>query len=109
VLQHALPEIDKVSIELANLQAKRDRMIGALREMGYEVNTPEATFYLLAGSPIADEQAFAAQLLRRKVLVLPGTAFEMPGLFRISLTANTDMIERSLPHFETALKSTAHS
>ena len=104
LLQHALPEIEQVSIDLSHLQAKRDRMVGALREMGYEVNNPEATFYLLVRSPLADEQAFCAHLAARKVLVLPGTAFEMPGYFRISLTANIDMIERGLPHFETAIR-----
>jgi aspartate aminotransferase len=36
--------------------------------------------------------------------VLPGVMFETPGFFRISLTANEDMIERSLPAFEAALK-----
>jgi aspartate aminotransferase len=107
-LQHALPEIDKVSIDLAHLQAKRDRMIGALREMGYDVNTPEGTFYLLVRSPLADERAFCAHLAARKVLVLPGTACELPGYFRISLTANTEMIERALPHFDAAIKNAAH-
>ena len=108
VLQHALPEIDKVSIDLGHLQAKRDRMTGALREMGYDVNTPEGTFYVLVRSPQADERAFCAQLAARKVLVLPGTAFELPGYFRISLTANTEMIERALPHFDAAIKNAAH-
>ena len=104
LLQHARPEIEKASIDLARLQAKRDRMAGAMREMGYEVNNPEGTFYLLVRSPLADEQAFCAKLAARKVLVLPGSAFEMPGYFRISLTANADMIERGLPHFEAAMQ-----
>ncbi|MCU1517035.1 MAG: aminotransferase, partial [Pseudarthrobacter sp.] len=41
---------------------------------------------------------------QRDVFVLPGVLFETPGFFRISLTANEDMIERSLPAFEAALK-----
>jgi len=81
-----------------------DFSVGALREMGYDVNKPEGTFYLLVRSPLADEQAFCARLAARKVLVLPGSAFEMPGYFRLSLTANADMIERGLPHFETAIR-----
>jgi len=35
--------------------------------------------------------------------VLPGSLFETPGFFRISLTANDDMIERSLPGFAAAI------
>jgi aspartate aminotransferase len=108
LLQHALPEIEKVSIDLAHLQAKRDRMVGALREMGYDVNNPEATFYLLVRSPLADEQAFCEQLAARKVLVLPGSAFELPGYFRVSLTANAGMIDRGLPHFEAAIRGSSN-
>ena len=32
--------------------------------------------------------------------MLPGSVMELPGYFRISLTATEDMIERSLPGFE---------
>jgi hypothetical protein len=39
------------------------------------------------------------------VLCLPGSVFEMPGYFRISLTANDEMIERALPGFERAMLS----
>jgi aspartate aminotransferase len=35
---------------------------------------------------------------------LPGAIVEMPGYFRISLTANDDMIERSLAGFAAALQ-----
>jgi aspartate aminotransferase len=37
---------------------------------------------------------------------MPGQVVEMPGYFRISLTANDDMIQRSLPGFAAAIKHT---
>jgi aspartate aminotransferase len=37
------------------------------------------------------------------VFVLPGAMFEMPGWFRLSVTANDDMVERSLPGFAKAI------
>jgi aspartate aminotransferase len=40
------------------------------------------------------------------VYCLPGSVLEMPGYFRISLTANDDMIERSLPGFAAAYAAT---
>jgi aspartate aminotransferase len=46
--------------------------------------------------------AFALRLARDKVVVLPGRAVEMPGYFRISLTATEAMIERALPVFAAA-------
>jgi aspartate aminotransferase len=36
--------------------------------------------------------------------VLPGVLFETPGFFRISLTANEEMVERSLPAFAETIR-----
>ncbi len=99
IMQYALPEIDAMSIDLEHLQRKRDRMVDALREMGYEVHSPQATFYLLPRAPIENDLLFARTLAAQKVLVLPGVAVDMPGYFRISLTATDAMIDRALPIF----------
>jgi aspartate aminotransferase len=68
------------------------------------VRTPEATFYLLPRCPGPDDWAFARALAREKVLVLPGQVVELPGYFRISLTATDEMVERSLPVFERGIR-----
>jgi len=104
LLQHALPKLEKFSIDVGQLQRRRDRLVDALGGMGYTVHRPEGTFYLYVASPVPDDEAFTASLARRNVFVLPGVLFETPGFFRISLTANEDMIERSLPAFEAAMK-----
>jgi aspartate aminotransferase len=78
-----------------------------LRGAGYSVHTPEATFYLLVRAPIDDELAFARRLAEDTVLVLPGSAFEMPGYFRISLTATDEMVERAIPVFQRAIREPA--
>ncbi len=105
LLQHALPDLEKLSIDIEQLQAKRDRLVTALGEMGYELHSPEGTFYLLVRSPLADDMAFCRRLAENSVLVLPGSVFEMPGTFRISLTANDEMINRALPAFAAALSN----
>lgn len=99
LLQYALPELEELSIDLTHLQAKRDRMVDGLRAAGYTLHVPEGTFYLLVKSPWEDEVAFCNLLAEHGVLVLPGAVFEMPGYFRISLTANDEMIDRALPGF----------
>jgi aspartate aminotransferase len=104
IMQYALPELEQLSIDIPHLQRKRDRMVKALGEMGYDLHTPEGTFYLMPRSPLADDLAFTRLLMKHKIYCLPGAAFEMPGYFRISLTANDEMIERSLPGFEAALQ-----
>jgi aspartate aminotransferase len=99
LLQHAVPELERLSIDVAALQRRRDRMVAALRNFGYQVGVPEGTFYLLPKSPMADDFAFVEQLAARDVFVLPGSAAELPGYFRISLTARDDMVDRALPIF----------
>ncbi|WP_247040703.1 aminotransferase class I/II-fold pyridoxal phosphate-dependent enzyme [Arthrobacter rhizosphaerae] len=104
VLQHALPELEKFSIDVGQLERRRDRLVEVLAGMGYRVWRSEGTFYLYVRSPIPDDEAFTASLARNDVFVFPGVLFETPGFFRISLTANEDMIERSLPAFDAAMK-----
>jgi aspartate aminotransferase len=106
LLQHALPDLEELSIDVGHLQQKRDRMVNALTEIGYTLHSPEGTFYLLPHAPIADDGAFMEMLAEHNVYCLPGSVVEMPGYFRISLTANDDMIERSLPGFAAAYAAT---
>jgi len=105
LMQYALPELEMLSIDLEALRARRDRLVPALRGMGYELHVPQGTFYLLPRSPMADDVAFVKRLAAGNVFVLPGAAVEMPGYFRISLTASDDMVERALPVFAEATRT----
>jgi len=104
VMMYALADIEPMNVDLVALEKRRDWMVSALAEMGYETNTPDATFYLLVKSPVADVLEFVDRLAKDDVFVLPGTAFEMPGHFRISLTATDRMVERALPVFAAAIE-----
>jgi aspartate aminotransferase len=99
LLQHAIGDLEHLSLDLQDLQAKRDHFVEALRSYGYELRSPDGTFYLWVRSPEADDISFCQRLADQKVLVLPGSTCEAPGHFRISLTASWDSIERSLPSF----------
>jgi aspartate aminotransferase len=102
-LQHAIEDLETLSIDIGALERRRDSLVPALRGMGYETTWPEGTFYVMARTPTPDDLAFAAILSRHKVLVLPGSIVELPGWFRISLTASDAMIERASPAFAAAL------
>jgi aspartate aminotransferase len=99
LMQYAVDDLERMSIDLAALEAKRDRLAAELSAFGYELRLPEGTFYLWVRSPDPDDVAFVERLAERGVLVLPGTTCEAPGHFRISLTASGDMIDRALPVF----------
>lgn len=104
VMMYALPELDRMSIDIEHLQHKRDLLINELRSIGYQVHSPEATFYLTPKSPIEDDWAFAHMLADERVYTMPGSMFSLPGYFRLSLTANDEMIERSIPRFKAAFE-----
>jgi Aspartate/tyrosine/aromatic aminotransferase len=106
-LQRALPDIETLSIDVAALARRRDRMVEGLRAAGYDLPVPEGTFYLIPRSPIPDDTAFAARLASDGVWVLPGSVAQLPGRLRISLTANDDMVERSLAVFARAIREAA--
>jgi aspartate aminotransferase len=108
-LQHSIEDLEDLTIDMSKLEARRDRMVSALRDMGYTATNPEGTFYVLVRSPIDDDGAFADILGRHKVLVLPGKIVEAPGWLRVSLTAADWMVDRGLPGFRAALEEATAS
>ena len=100
ILQYAVKDLEKVSIDVPAYQRKRDRLYNTLTQWGYELTKPAGAFYLWGKAPGGDALAFTSALAKRGVYVMPGTLFERPGDFRISLTGTHDMIEASLPAFE---------
>jgi len=104
VMQYAMGDLEQAIIDIPAMQRRRDRIVDALTAMGYEVVKPEGTFYVMVRSPMPDDVAFMNRLAEQRVFVLPGSMFEIPGWFRISLTANDDMTERSLAGFAKAIE-----
>ena len=100
ILQYAVKDLEKVSIDVPAYQRKRDRLYDAMTQWGYQMTRPAGTFYLWGKAPGGDAVAFTTALAKRGVYVMPGTLFERPGDFRISLTGTHDMIEASLAAFE---------
>jgi aspartate aminotransferase len=103
IMQYSLAELDRLSIDLVELERKRDLFVVELGNIGYELRPPEGTFYLWARSPEVNDVSFVQRLAEDGVLVLPGTTCASPGHFRISLTGTAEMIEQSLPAFAKAV------
>jgi aspartate aminotransferase len=104
IMQYAMGDLEQARIDVPAMERRRDRIVDALAEMGYEVVRPEGTFYVMVRSPISDDLAYMRALADEGVFVLPGRMFELPGWFRVSLTASDDMVERALPGFARVLK-----
>lgn len=80
-------------------QKRRDRLAGAMKEMGFEIAIPDGAFYIFAKIPEAfgnDDFKFARRLAHEaKVGVIPGQAFGPggEGHIRLSYAAADDEIE----------------
>ena len=105
LLQHAIGDLDKLSIDLTELEAKRDLMVNGLRDAGYEVHSPDGTFYLLPRAPIENDMDYFEILAKHNVFVMPGTICSIPGYFRITLTSSRDRLQQSLEAFAAARAS----
>lgn len=101
IMQRAIPDLEKLSIDTAALARRRDLLVADLRAAGYEVLDPEGTFYLWAKWP-GDPHTLWNRLADRDVYVMPGTVLGAAGHFRISLTASDGMVERALGTFKAA-------
>jgi len=107
LMQHAVPDLESLTIDVDALTRRRDRMVGALTQWGYEVIKPEGTFYLFGRAPRGDSDALFDALADRDVFVMPGRVLSTPQHFRVCLTATDEMVERALPAFQDAARRLA--
>ena len=82
---------------------RRDRVAAALDEMGLEAPPLEGAFYAFPKSPEPDDLAFCRRSLDKGLVVVPGTAFGVPGHFRLSYAVPEDVLERGLALLKQAL------
>jgi aspartate aminotransferase len=99
LMQHGLRRLQTLSPDVADLQKRRDRLVGGLRDCGYDVKSPEGAFYVMPKTPIEDDAHFVELLSQHGVFCLPGHIVKMPGHLRMSVTASHEMIEQALPIF----------
>lgn len=82
---------------------KRDLLLKALIQFGYDIVKPTGAFYLFPKSPIDDDISFVSYLKEENILVVPGSGFGAPGYFRISYSVEDEVILNSLEGFKRAL------
>ena len=99
VMQYAIPDLETLTIDQSALASRRDIMMTALSNSGFEVLPPEGTFYVWCRWPEGDHEAQWNFLADQDVFVMPGRIMNAPDYFRISLTASNDMVARALPAF----------
>lgn len=96
--------LDETS-DLSIYEKNKNILYKELTAMRYECVEPGGTFYMFPKTPIADANEFCNMTAHELDLILvPGDSFMCPGHMRLAYCTTTDMVERSLPLFEKAIK-----
>ena len=92
--------LESVDERNAVYQARRDRIVPVLKDMGMKVESPKAGLYIWAGVPEGYTSAeFAEKLLEdTDVLMIPGGNYGAAGegYIRLSITLQDDLIDKAL-------------
>lgn len=109
LMQRALPRVlgqpdGRVDVEVYARRCRR--MAAGLEALGFDVLPPRAGFFLFPGLPPAlrDEHggdvALTERMLAERTIVVPGTAFGVPGHLRLSMAADDAAVDGALAAFE---------
>ncbi len=81
-------------------QQRRDTLVRGLRSLGWQVNSPRATFYVWIKIPIKKDSLRFAELLLKEanIVVTPGVGFGKygQGYIRIALTVSCERIKETI-------------
>lgn len=87
---------------------RRDIVVRALQEAGWDLEAPKATFYVWAPIPAGySSQEFVTYLLEETgVVVTPGSGFGKfgEGYFRIALTVNEERLQEAMERIKNAIR-----
>ncbi len=100
LIQRVVKQVQGVTVDVEQYRRKRDYLYKELTRIGYQVVKPQGAFYFFPKSPLEDEVEFVKKLAEKKVLVVPGRGFGLPGYFRISYCLPDSVIEGSIAGFE---------
>ena len=104
LIQRIVARLQDAAVDVNVYQKKRDILCEGLAKSGYKFQKPQGAFYLFVQSPIPDDVAFVKILLKKNILVVPGSGFGGPGYFRIAFCVDDATIINSMEGFAQALK-----
>ena len=91
------------TVDLEIYDRRRRLMAKVLSEAGIEFEMPKGAFYFFAKSPVPDDAVFVDELLKERILVVPGKGFGFAGYVRLSSSVDERIIARSAEGFKRAM------
>jgi aspartate aminotransferase len=81
---------------------RRDAMRSVLDAAGYKYPMPRGAFYFFPEAPGGDDVAFVNELVKERILAVPGKGFGCAGHFRLAFCVDEAVILRSAEGFKRA-------
>ncbi len=90
------------TVDLEIYKRRHDLMAKVLTDAGIEFVMPRGAFYFFPKAPGGDDTRFVDELLKEKILAVPGSGFGRAGYFRLSCAVDEAVIARSAEGFKRA-------
>ena len=92
------------TVDLEVYNRRRLLMAKVLSDAGVEFEMPKGAFYFFAKSPVSDDGVFVDELLKERILVVPGKGFGFAGYVRLSCSVDERIIARSADGFKRTMQ-----
>ena len=90
------------TVDLAIYRRRRDLMAKVLNDADIEFVMPRGAFYFFPKAPGGDDAKFVDELLKERILAVPGAGFGRAGHVRLSCSVDERIIARSAEGFKRA-------
>lgn len=97
LIQLAAAEAVDDTADLSVYETNMNLLYNTFRELGFEVQKPDGTFYIMPKALEEDAVAFCKKALDYDLILVPCEGFYAPGYFRVAYCIDTEKVERSLP------------
>ncbi len=104
LMQRVAARLLNVTVDIEWYRRRRDQLTTGLKQLGFDVHTPEGAFYVFPRSPVADEMQFIEAAHRERVLLVPGRGFGRAGYLRLCYCVDQATISGGLEALDKVLR-----
>ena len=97
LIQLAMAEAVDDTSDLSVYETNMNLLYDTFRELGFQVQRPDGTFYIMPKALEEDAVAFCRKAKEYDLIFVPCDGFAAPGYFRVAYCIDTEKVERSLP------------
>lgn len=101
LIQLAAAEAVDETADLSVYETNMNLLYDTFQELGFRVQRPGGTFYIMPKALEEDAGAFCRKALKYDLVFVPCEGFHAPGYFRVAYCIDTEKVKRSLPVIRT--------